>query len=146
VPVPFSFAQLLSTLWQRHKQMQFVDYLLDTCGCKASSPLNFQCIYIAELDSGDFDKGFVGGLVQHWWKIDDSGLRSISAPSFSSNNDSEQDLFVTPLILFFQEGGLILISEKWGPLICCMKRGKLREGSGQLMIEDITVLWNIAEH
>jgi hypothetical protein len=130
----------LAELWRLHKLPSFRDYIMATYGrCPTGSPA-FECVYIAEAESGDPSQGQIGSIIKHWWKVDDSGLVQIRRPSIPELD--EPGVFDRrPVLKFFKDDNGIVLGERLGPDLICRKTGKLIMTETGTLVKGLKVVW-----
>src|SRR5438270_11243288 len=107
-----AIARELGSLWALHQTPAFERYVAEAYGVASPAPPHFRCLYIGECAEGDFTTGPKGGLVKHWWQVDDQGLKEIERPKLDW--DSNGPYYPTPEILFYVAGHQISIAETLG--------------------------------
>ena len=130
----------LARMWRCHKTEQFLHYIACTYGAALDRTPCFDCIYIAEAESGDLKTGRISSSIKNWWKVDDAGLSDIRVPDLPHEVD-----FIPfdrcPVLKFFTDGHQVVLGERLGPDLVCRKVGTLTESEACLSVADIELLW-----
>ena len=130
-------AQELSAVWELYKTGKLLRYLESTFGIKEEQSPTFRCIYIAETEAGDMIAGPSGGLIKHFWQVDDKGIDEIRVPQMDW---ADSPFYATPRILFYIDGDRVAINELYGPRKMYRKRGKLAIKNLAVSIVSIEVI------
>jgi hypothetical protein len=130
----------LAGIWSFHKSEAFADHVSRTYGKHLTHLPSFECIYIAEIENGDPDKGYIGGIVRKWWMVDDKGITEIRKPQLPLTDGP--DLFDRrPVLKFFTDGERIVFGERLGPNLICRQTGKLVSTQTSVSITDVRLVW-----
>lgn len=116
-------AEALAVLWGNSRKPEFIDYLSSVHQYEGSESPEFSCLYIGETESGDVERGPMGGMIKRWWVVDSFGLRVTRVVKLSWKE--ETDFTPTPEILFYLEGDRIAIYERLGQRLKCWKTGRI---------------------
>lgn len=135
-----AIAGWLATLWAFHKSDPFAAYVAKTYGQTVTQASSFDCVYIAEAESGDLEAGQIGSIIKKWWKVDDSGLTEIRRPQLPTT-DSSALFDRRPVLKFFTDGDRVVFGERLGPNLICRKAGKLSTAEGLVSVKDVRLLW-----
>jgi hypothetical protein len=135
-----AIALWLAGIWGLHKSEPFSAYVAGTYGKDVDHLPSFECVYIAEAESGDLDTGQIGGIIKKWWMVDNTGLTEIRRPQLPSTDDPV--LFdQRPVLKFFTDGERVVFGERLGPDLICRKAGKLIAKEGSVFVTDVRLLW-----
>ncbi len=135
-------ASLLSEIWTLHKSEGFATYLAEIFGKSVAVHTHFDCIYISQAEEGDIPNAILRSAAK-WWQVDDSGLKPVGRPDLSKLDavrNEIADLYITPMIRFYNEGKDILIGESYGPRMLSRKIGVLSMVNGQVVLTGIRVV------
>src|SRR5262245_15855404 len=94
-------ARDLSKLWQFHRTQEFLNYVETTYQVTVSALPTFHRIYLAEADNGDIESGSIGGIINHWWVVDDDGFRTVKRPELPAEEATMFDS--RPILKFYIE-------------------------------------------
>jgi hypothetical protein len=134
----------LAGIWDLHKSSAFADYVAKTYHKRVVRLPSFECVYIAEAESGDFETGAIGGIIRKWWKVDDAGLTEIRRPQLSTTD--QPALFDRrPVLKFFTSGGRIVVGERLGPDLICRRVETLLPQEASFRVADVRLLWATSE-
>lgn len=139
-----AIAIALADIWNFHKSEAFVDHVARTYQKHVTHLPSFECVYIAEIENGDLDKGYIGGIVKKWWMVNDRGMTEIQRPELPLTD--EPVLFDRrPVLKFFTDGERIVLGERLGPNLICRQKGKLISTKSSVSITDVHLLWATTE-
>ncbi len=140
IEVSPAIATWLAGIWSFHKSKAFADYVAKTYGKHVARLPSFECVYIAEAESGDLDTGQIGGIIKKWWRVDDAGLTEIRRPQLPSSDEAV--LFDRrPVLKFFTDGERVVVGERLGPHLICRQAGKLVATEAYVSVTDVRLLW-----
>jgi hypothetical protein len=136
----------LAKYWDLHKTTDFLFYLKNTFGTAPLKLPLFDCIYIAQAKEGDPIKGWIGGLIEQWWIVDDNGTRTILNPDLPLLPNEPENLrsgfYPKPVMKFFFSAERITTGESFGPVYTCRKTARLQLGKdGLLEFVESHILW-----
>jgi hypothetical protein len=135
-----AIAMLLADIWAFHKSASFAGYIANTYGKCVDRLPSFECVYIAESESGDLDNGTIGGVIKKWWRVDGSGLTENWRPRLPSTD--EPGLFDRrPVLKFFTDGERVIVGERLGPNLNCRKLGRLINTATLAWLRYARLLW-----
>jgi hypothetical protein len=135
-----AIALWLAGIWALHKSERFLAYVTEIYGKPVDHLPSFECVYIAEAESGDLDTGQIGGIIKKWWMVDDTGLSEIRRPQLPLTDDPA--LFdQRPVLKFFTDGARVVFGERLGPDLICRKVGKLIAKRAAVSVADVRLLW-----
>jgi hypothetical protein len=135
-----AIALSLADVWNFHRSEAFADYIAQTYRKHVTRLPSFECIYIAEIENGDLDKGEIGGIVKKWWIVDDRGMMEICKPELPMTD--EPVLFDRrPVLKFYTDGERIVTGERLGPNLICRQSGRLVSTKTYVSITDVRLLW-----
>lgn len=135
-----AIALSLAAIWRFHKSEAFADYVARNYRKHVPSLPSFECVYIAEIENGDLDKGAIGGIVKKWWMVNGRGMTEIRQPQLPLTDESA--LFdLRPVLKFFTDGERIVLGERLGPNMICRRAGKLVATETAVSITDSRLLW-----
>jgi hypothetical protein len=140
-------AARLSQFWDLHKKGRFADYLRTTFGYSVCDLPTFDCLYVARIENGDTEKGYIGGILLQWWAVDDDGLRQIPNPELPTLLNEPENLragfYPKPVLKFYLENDRTVIGESFGPSCNCRKTARLRIGDDNtIQFFDERIVWN----
>jgi hypothetical protein len=135
-----AIVSLLAEVWTIHKMNCFQSYWFETSGRLIEDQVSFDCIYIAEAESGDIPHAVLRSATR-WWQVDDQGVKAIGRPDLSKFSGLPETMrcecFISPFISFFVEENDILIKENYGPRLLAWKSGKLILKDKNVFINEI---------
>lgn len=139
-------AQALAQAWLFHQSPSFADYAKQTFGCDSLQLVKCDGIYIGEAEGGDATAGSIGGLIKHWWFIDDQGLTPVVSAKLPRFRDAPGNLrsqfYLTPVIKFLRQEGIVAIGEAFGPDMHCRKVGEIVVINDSVTIHGLRVIWS----
>jgi hypothetical protein len=135
-----TIALALADIWRFHKSETFADYVARTYGKHLTHLPSFECVYIAEIENGNLDKGEIGGIVRKWWMVDDRGTTEIRRPELPR---TDEPVFFDrrPVLKFYTDGERIVTGERLGPNLICRQTGKLVSTNTSVSITDVRLVW-----
>ncbi len=135
-----AIALSLADIWSFHKSEAFAAYVTRTYHKFMTQLPSFECVYIAEIENGDVDKGEIGGIVKKWWVVDDRGMTEIRRPELPP---TDEPVFFDrrPVLKFYTDGERIVTGERLGPTLICRQTGKLVATKTSVSITDVRLLW-----
>jgi hypothetical protein len=133
-------AAWLAGLWELHKSKNFHDHVRKIYGRDIDESPAFECIYVAEAESGDLLHGQIGGIIKKWWQVNDSGLVAITKLNLPAR-DEPVGFDRCPVLKFFTDGKRVVLGERLGPDLISRRVGRLVFHENGISIEDLRVLW-----
>lgn len=134
-------ARQLAALWSESKRPEFVSYVRSFHDAEVTHLPSFRCLFIGETEDGNLQSGPQPGILKQWWQVDDQGTREVSTPKMNWDLDTPSaPFFPTPVILFYCEDDVIVVSERLGQKMACWKRGRLERDASGVRVVDLNLL------
>jgi hypothetical protein len=135
-----AIALSLADVWSFHRSEAFAEYVTRTYRRCVTRLPSFECVYVAEIENGDLDKGEIGGIVKKWWMVDYRGMTEIQRPELPR---TDEPVFFDrrPVLKFYTDGKRIVTGERLGPNLIFRQTGKLVSTKTSVSITDVRLLW-----
>lgn len=139
----FQIARTLSAQWSVFRGPDFHQYVISNYQIQPRATPAFECLYIAETETGDVERGYLGGVIRHWWKVDDQALQGVQSAVL---DEKQEDVFDRrPIIKFYYVHNTILIGERLGPDLVCRKVGLIGRSEKGVDILLPRIMWSSTE-